>query len=72
MFAVGREREGELVFGDAGDEGQARVVRISALAGSDLAVERREVRRVIRLDEQTPDDAGVEEYSARKFDNEHT
>ena len=72
VFAKGREREGELVLGGAGDKGQARVVRVSALVGGDPAVERREVRRVLRLDDQTPDNAGVGGGRACEFVDEHT
>ena len=72
VFAERRERGGELVLGGAGDEGQARVVRVSALVGGDLAVERREVRRVLRLGEQTPGDAGVEGDRVCEFVDELT
>ena len=34
-------------------EGEARVVRLSAIAGENLALDRREVRGVLHLDEQT-------------------
>ena len=56
----------------ASDEGQARVVCVSALAGGDLAVERSEVHRVLRLGEQTPDDACFEGGRACEFVDEHT
>ena len=72
MFAEGRDRESELVLGGVRDGGQARVVRVSALVGGDLAAERREVRRALRLDEQTPDDASVEGNRAREFVGELT
>ena len=72
VFAEGWEREGELVLGEVGGEGQARVVRVTTLEGGDLTVERREVRCVLRLDEQTPGDAGVEEDRACEFIDERT
>ena len=53
VFAEERERESELVLGGVADEGEACVVCLSALAGGGLALNRREVRGVLRLGEQT-------------------
>ena len=72
VFAEGREREGELVFGGVGGEGQARVVRVGALVGGNLTAERSKVRLVLRLGEQTPDDACFEGGRACEFVDEHT
>ena len=48
------------------------MVRVSALVCGDLAVKRREVRRVLRLDKQTPGDAVAEGDRACEFFDEHT